>query len=234
MARASGSIVTSGGQSEPSQRKVQRMGRPKVPLISRRNVIQVGLAIVESEGVEAMTMRRLAQELGVNGASFYHHFSSKEDILSSIARAALAELDVPELVEDEDWRDWFAATAVRYRSFLINRPFMISLMVDGYVPRATLPTAGVAVRRMTEEGIPAGEHPVILDTIEAFVIGSALMFTHVNKEARGAKTRRIVPEDDAVFGAMAGLLIRGLTEHFSGARATDNGNSRPRPRAGRG
>lgn len=207
------------------------MGRPRVPLISRRNVIQLGLTIVESEGVEALTMRRLAQELGVNGASFYHHFSSKEDILASIARAALAELEVPELQEGEDWRVWFANTAVRYRSFLINRPFMIQLMVDGYVLRATLPTAGLAVRRMTEEGIPVAEHSVILDTIEAFVVGSALMYTHVNKDDKApAKSRRIVPDDDEVFLAMANLLIVGITDHFANDRAAGNGKPRPRTR----
>jgi AcrR family transcriptional regulator len=210
------------------------MGRPKVPLISRRNVIQVGLGIVESEGIDALTMRRLAQELGVNGASFYHHFSSKEDILSSIARAALAELEVPELGDDEDWREWFARTAVRYRTFLINRPFMIPLMVDGYVPRATLPTAATAIRRLTDQGIPAEEHQLILDTIEAFVVGSALMYAHTHKDEKGpSRSKRITPEDDDVFLAMAALLTKGLTEHFTNNRPAVNGKTRSRARAQR-
>jgi hypothetical protein len=110
-------------------------------------------------------------------------------------------------------------------------------MVNGYVPRTTLPTAAIAIRHMTEEGIPAEEHAQILDTIEAFVVGSALMYEHTrngDKTAPKTANKKITPADDDVFLAMTTLLTKGLTEHFSVSGASPNGKGSRRPRAVKG
>ncbi|MGW4337498.1 TetR/AcrR family transcriptional regulator [Rhodococcus koreensis] len=195
------------------------MARPKVPLISRRSVIRVGLDIVEADGVDALTLRRLAKDLEVNAASLYHYFASKEEILTAITRAALAEMPVPVIKQDEDWRYWFADVGIEYRAFLIERPYMTELRARGYVSRAALPAEAAGMARMTEAGIPADIQIVILDTMESFVIGSALMHHGRSESTRVVQTsptrrRRAETLGDEAFAAMLRLMIVELTERF--------------------
>lgn len=195
------------------------MARPKAPLISRRSVIRTGLDIVETEGVDALTVRRIAKDLDVNAASLYHYFESKEDILTAITRAALAEMPVPVIKEGEDWRHWFAEVGIEYRAFLIERPYMTELRARGYVSRADLPAEAAGMARMTEAGIPVDVQMVILETMEAFVLGSALMHKGRLEAGRAGPTsasrrRRGETLADEVFAAMLRTLIVELIERF--------------------
>ncbi|MBW8485948.1 TetR/AcrR family transcriptional regulator [Actinomadura parmotrematis] len=65
--------------------------RPRVPL-SRRRVLRAAVAIADRDGLGALTMRRLAQELGVEAMSLYHHVASKEAVLDGVAELVLGEI----------------------------------------------------------------------------------------------------------------------------------------------
>ena len=67
------------------------MGRPKQALISRRKTLEVALRIIDEEGLDALSIRRLGDELNVRGISLYHHFPSKEHILIGACELALCE-----------------------------------------------------------------------------------------------------------------------------------------------
>src|SRR2546425_13303969 len=81
------------------------MARPKTPLISRRKTLEVALEIIDGEGLDAFSIRRLATELDINGASLYHHFANKDEILAGVAELALADVRTP-TDPDADWREW--------------------------------------------------------------------------------------------------------------------------------
>ena len=79
--------------------------RPKVPLISKRKTLEAALRIIDTEGLDALSVRRLAVELNVNAASLYHHFRNKDEILVGAAQLALAEVRTPD-TRDEPWQSW--------------------------------------------------------------------------------------------------------------------------------
>lgn len=88
--------------------------RARVPLNSER-VFAAAIALADREGIEALTMRRLAEELGVEAMSLYYHVANKEAILDGVVEAIVSEIevelggfDVPAVVPD--WKD-----AVRQR-----------------------------------------------------------------------------------------------------------------------
>ena len=60
--------------------------------LNQERTLSVALAVADSEGIEAVTMRRLARELGVEAASLYHHVRGKEEILDGLVEA-VAEQD---------------------------------------------------------------------------------------------------------------------------------------------
>lgn len=194
------------------------MPRPRNPLLSRRNVAAATLEIMERDGPDAVSVRKIAERLGVNAASLYHHFKSKDDILNAAARTALAEIEVRELREGEDWIDWLSRVALEHRRFLIARPYMIPLMVQRIVPRTTLPAGLAANALLTSAGVVGDEERAyIFDTLEGFVVGSAMMISTSDPRAVLAvrsRTRDQLDGDEATFVQMVQLLINGLLELF--------------------
>ncbi len=66
--------------------------QPRLPL-SRERVLRAAIKIADSSGLESLTMRRLADELGAEAMSLYYHVASKEDLLDGIADAVVAEIN---------------------------------------------------------------------------------------------------------------------------------------------
>ncbi len=71
----------------------RRRGRP-APL-DRRRIAERALLIIDAEGLEQLSMRRLGAELGVEGMAIYHHYRNKAELLDGVLDLLLDELEVP-------------------------------------------------------------------------------------------------------------------------------------------
>jgi TetR/AcrR family transcriptional regulator, tetracycline repressor protein len=72
------------------------------PRLSKAAVVERGLALADAEGLDAVTIRRLAAELGVTPMALYWHFRSKDELLTGLADRIWAEIDV-DVDPDADW-----------------------------------------------------------------------------------------------------------------------------------
>jgi len=90
------------------------------PALSRDRVIQVALDVADAEGVEAVTMRRLAEGLHVHPTSLYNHVATKEAILDGMADALIGEAGFPATFTD--WSEWVHAMAVGLREIARAHP----------------------------------------------------------------------------------------------------------------
>jgi TetR/AcrR family tetracycline transcriptional repressor len=72
------------------------------PRLSKAAVVECGLALGDAEGLEAVTIRRLAAELNVTPMALYWHFRNKEELLAALADSVWSEIDV----QDDDTADW--------------------------------------------------------------------------------------------------------------------------------
>src|SRR5947209_6144452 len=82
-------------------------GRPRReagPALSRESVVKAGLQLVDEEGIDALSMRRLAQQLGVEAMSLYTHVGGKDDLLDAIADHVAAEMRL-EPSAGVDWQE---------------------------------------------------------------------------------------------------------------------------------
>jgi AcrR family transcriptional regulator len=97
---------------------------PKVPL-SRERVLRAAIAVADSGGIESLTMRRLAQELGVEAMSLYYHVSNKEDVLDGMIDAVVTEINV--LVEalepNHDWKLALRERILTARQVFLRHPW---------------------------------------------------------------------------------------------------------------
>ena len=73
---------------------------PRAPL-TRQRVLRAAVALADRGGVGALSMRKLAQELGVEAMSLYHHVANKDDILDGLVDVVFGEIDLPTGEDDE-------------------------------------------------------------------------------------------------------------------------------------
>ncbi|TWD80436.1 TetR family transcriptional regulator [Kribbella amoyensis] len=104
--------------------KPHRSGRPRTgeERLSRDAILRAALRIVDDEGVEAMTMRRLAATLGVNPMSIYHHLPNKAAVFAGLAELVFADLEATAARDDVSWQDELKDAARTYRDALRSHP----------------------------------------------------------------------------------------------------------------
>lgn len=149
------------------------MARPKVPLISRRKALEAALEIADTEGLGALSIRRLGEALGVNGASLYHHFRNKDEILVGVTQLALADVAAPR-TEGENWRVWLPLNAYRTRAALISHPELIPIMLRRAPLGIGLSEVEASVKRLQAEGVPLSMIAPLMESLELLAISSAL------------------------------------------------------------
>lgn len=89
--------------------------------LSRRRVLEAALRIVDSEGLTALTMRRLGRELGVEAMSLYRHVPNKDALLDGIVELIVLEIEVPAHV-DGDWKEAARQIVRSYRRAAHSHP----------------------------------------------------------------------------------------------------------------
>jgi AcrR family transcriptional regulator len=99
----------------------------RVPL-SRERVFQSAVDLVDAEGLGALTMRRLAEALGVEAMSLYHHVSSKEGVLDGIVEVIVGEMldavsDLDPSRADDDWPGAMRERVLAAREVLLRHPW---------------------------------------------------------------------------------------------------------------
>jgi TetR/AcrR family transcriptional regulator, tetracycline repressor protein len=89
--------------------------------ISREDIIDAAVRIVEAGGYEEMSIRSLAADLGVAPMSLYRHIADKDDLLEEVVDRLLAQVWRPVAGED-DWQAWVTEAAANLRHFLVTQP----------------------------------------------------------------------------------------------------------------
>ncbi|MFH8368163.1 TetR/AcrR family transcriptional regulator [Streptomyces sp. NPDC018031] len=151
------------------------MARPRKPLLSRERIVGTALALVDAEGLQAVSTRRLAAELGVSGPSLYNHFTTKDEILDAVADTVVAQVDVSMFGDGTDWRPALLAWARSYRAALSDHPHIVPFLAQGPGRRpAGLRMADAVFGGMVDAGWPPAHATRIGALMRYFVAGSAL------------------------------------------------------------
>jgi AcrR family transcriptional regulator len=103
----------------------------KAPL-SRQRVLDAAVALADRDGVGALSMRRLAQELGVEAMSLYHHVAGKDAILDGIVDVVFGEIELPS--GDGGWKAAMRRRAISARAALRRHPWATALMESRTTP----------------------------------------------------------------------------------------------------
>ncbi|SCK53820.1 transcriptional regulator, TetR family [Streptomyces sp. WMMB 714] len=218
---------------------MRAMARPPKPLLSRGRIVECALALVDAEGLQAVSTRRLAAELGVSGPSLYNHFRNKDEILDAVADTVCAQVDVSMFSDGTEWRQALLDWARSYRAALSAHPNIVPFLAQGPGRRPSqLRIADAVFGGMTDAGWPKAQATHIGALMRYFVAGSALGsfargfiddeeiyardYPHLDQAHLLAEHRQQV--DEGAFETGLRALVDGLAaRHPGGAAASAPG-----------
>ena len=144
----------------------------RTPLSAER-IVETAIELIDREGLEALSMRRLGSALGVEAMSLYRHFPSKAVLLEAVVGRLLAELILP-VPGSAPWQDAFRALARDYRQLLLRHPNAIPLLATLQLSNpGALGAAGAVMALLRNAGFDARTAFHVLATAESYVIGFA-------------------------------------------------------------
>lgn len=101
---------------------MSRRERPAKPALSRRWIVDTAVRVMRAEGLEKVTMRRLAQELDTGPASLYVYVANTSELHAAVLDALLGEVDLSGEGAGDDWRDQLWAVLRSYTLVLFEYP----------------------------------------------------------------------------------------------------------------
>lgn len=152
----------------------------RVPL-TRERIITTALALIDQDGLESLSMRRLGAALGVEAMSIYHHVANKDEVLDGVLEQILLEVELPP--DEGPWQERVRALVRAWRVVALRHPGAFVLVdtrpirsVRGYAPLES------AFRILSDAGLsPAA-------ALDAFSVAAALVLGCVRQGPQGPGT----------------------------------------------
>jgi len=148
------------------------MPRPRTPLLNRDLIRDTALALIDEHGLQGLSMRRLADALGVQAASLYSHYPTKDDVLDAVTNLVVEQVDTSGFAED--WRRGLLTWARSYRDALAAHPNVVPLVASGAGRReAFLAMANAVHGGLVEAGFAPRTATTLAGAVKYLVIGAA-------------------------------------------------------------
>ncbi|MFF1276293.1 TetR/AcrR family transcriptional regulator [Streptomyces marokkonensis] len=174
--------------------------------LSRERVIRTAVALADEKGSAALTMRAIAEPLGVEAMSLYHHVAGREDILDGMVDAVFGEIDLPP--RDTDWKSAMRHRALSARAVLRRHPWAVGLMDSRSRPGpATLRHHDAVIGALRAGGFSVAMAAHAISLIDSYLYGFALQ--------EASLPFKDTEELDEVAGAIVREMPAGTYPHLT-------------------
>ncbi|MFF4990801.1 TetR/AcrR family transcriptional regulator [Streptosporangium saharense] len=180
--------------------------------LSRERVLHGALAVADAGGIGSLTIRSLAQALGVKPMSVYHHVANKDEILDGIVDLVFQEIELPSA--DGDWRSELRRRAESARRVLRRHPWALGLLESRTTPGpATLRhhNAVLGILRGAGFSVRMAAHAYAL--LDSYVYGFALQEASLPFDGPQSVTDVVEPMTQQAFADAYPHLVEMATEH---------------------
>ncbi|HEU4807013.1 MAG TPA: TetR/AcrR family transcriptional regulator [Homoserinimonas sp.] len=183
---------------------------PRKP-VTRERAVQRAVAVADAGGIGALSMRKLAADLGVEAMSLYYHFKSKDDLIDGMIETVVGEMALPSSGMD-------AGAALRERAetsreVLVRHPWAIALL-DARTTQATLRHHDAMIGTLREAGFSMPMVGHALSIIDSYVRGFAMQEVSLPLDETGdigAATESIMEQQQRMSEEFPHLTERAMT-----------------------
>jgi AcrR family transcriptional regulator len=149
------------------------------PALSRDLIAAAALEIADQEGVEVVSMRRIAEKLGAGTMTLYYYIRTKDDLLALMDDAIMGEALVPEGELPEDWRGALGAIARRSRDVFLRHPWAFTTLKGARIGPNGLRHVEQSMAAVASAPLDLPGKVALCGVIDDFVFGYVLRNTEM-------------------------------------------------------
>jgi AcrR family transcriptional regulator len=185
-----------------------RRGRPSTPLLSKSKILAAGLELVDENGLADFSVQTVADKLGVTGASIYHYFSDRDQLLRGLGLLVLREMrDLHRTTSRGEtprpWQDWVRDYADALYTASSRHPNVVPILLARRTHGDVADLFEIALDDLVRGGLDSRLALLALDSVEGLVL-AWISFEQAREPNWGYG--ELAPED---FPGLSGVLGRG-------------------------
>ncbi|MFE6130095.1 TetR/AcrR family transcriptional regulator C-terminal domain-containing protein [Streptomyces sp. NPDC056437] len=175
--------------------------------LSRERIIESALRIIDDEGVEALSMRRIAAALGVQAMSLYNHVGGKADVLDGVTEYITTDMHITRHSRDS-WEDGIRSVAHAFRRASLRHPRAGELVLTRQLNSpGVLPTIDCSLKVLLEHGFEEANAVHALRLLVAFQVGSLMREFH-SPAFRGEDESAVREREELLAGSGFAAVAR--------------------------
>ena len=220
-----------GRRSRQTSARLQPREKPRAELpLSLERIVATAVDLLDAQGVDGLTMRRLADRLGSGVMSLYWHVDNKEDVFDLALDSVLEYRRPPQMAESQDWRGEVLHLLEDWRAIMLRHPWSASLLPRQVLGRNILGRLELLSKTLSSAGVADADLNAAIWSLWNYVMGAAITRASFDLSARdraGARqhleqhpsghhptierSRLLLDDDwDGVFRKGLGFLLDGL------------------------
>ncbi|MGG7575649.1 TetR/AcrR family transcriptional regulator [Streptomyces sirii] len=171
-----------------------RPRRPQREQLTREQIVAAAIELLDLEGIEALSMRKLGSRLNTAATSLYRHVANKDELIQLVVDEVYGEVELPATADRTQWRAAVTRIAAELRAMTLRHPWIapelgqVGLVHIG--PNAMRMSSGM-LAQFEAAGFPADEKDQAVGTLTAYVIGIATSeAAYFSLIARSGKTEQ--------------------------------------------
>ncbi|MER7250473.1 TetR/AcrR family transcriptional regulator C-terminal domain-containing protein [Kribbella sp. NPDC000426] len=180
--------------------------------LDRTKIVDEAVALLDAEGLDGVTLRKLAARLGVQAPTLYWHLPNKAALVTAIAEAIVPDPTPP--APDQPWQEWLTDFALQLRAALLAHPDGARVVSMAQLSRQTAAWSELAMSTLADRGIPLRDARIIVLTVERFTVGHAL-----EEQSPRPDTADFDLEQ---YRAAYPVSMHAITEYFTPGRTVDD------------
>ena len=144
------------------------------PVLTRERIVEEAIALLDADGIEALSMRTLGQRLNAGATSLYRHVANKDELIELVVDEVYGEVDVPALDDVADWREGVVLFARRSREVLLRHRWMASVIGQAgmaYLGPNMMGTAEAVLKLYEAAGFEGPEANFAMQTVSSYMVG---------------------------------------------------------------
>ena len=165
----------SGARSKQINDRLQPVQEPRSePPLSRERIVATAVELLDAEGLDGLTMRRLADRLGSGVMSLYWHVDNKEGVFDLALDSVLEYRGPPQIVEAQDWRGEVVHMLEDWRASMLRHPWSASLLPRRALGPNILGRLELLSKTLAKAGVADADLNVAIWSLWNYVMGATI------------------------------------------------------------
>ncbi|MET0132507.1 MAG: TetR/AcrR family transcriptional regulator C-terminal domain-containing protein [Kibdelosporangium sp.] len=191
--------------------------------LDRESVVRTGLRVLDEVGLDALTLRKISSELGVQPPALYWHFKSKRELIDEMATTLITD-SVQPIPQDQPWPQFLAGYGEGLRQMLLRYRDGAKMFAGTYLTDTSVyQQQEAALQLMTTAGFSLADAAIALSTVYSYAIGFVIeeqaVFPRPGQRDEQydltKRTDRMTDEEVPLSAAAGPVMFDGFDDRFT-------------------